>query len=327
MTMPAARDVPVVLILFNRPRPTARVWAAIRRWQPTRLFLVADGPRRGHPDDVDRCRLARACVDRVDWPCEVRRIYAEHNLGCRWRVNTGLDEVFTHVDQAIILEDDCLVGNDFFRFCACLLDRYRDNPDIHAICASNYLPAPAQPLGSYYLSRYACSWGWATWRRAWTQADQSLSFWPGWRDGPDWPRYWPRPLERWYWRMLLDDCLAGRIDTWDIPWWANVWHRGGHVLVSHHTLVSNIGHGAEATHTRNPGHRLADRPLEALPELVHPDQLIVDPDWERRVFEVGFEGQRLGWPDGLWTLPRLWLGQRYRMLRSQCRLLSKRCAR
>lgn len=313
--MEGSRDTPVVLFVFNRPNPTARVWAAIRHWQPARLFVVADGPRRRYPDDAEQCRRVRDCVATVDWPCQVTRFYAEGNLGCRQRINSGLDAVFTVVDQAIILEDDCLVADDFFRFCSSLLARYRDDTSIHAICASNYLPAPEGQGGTYSATRYPCSWGWATWRRAWAQADPTLTFWPQWRDSSDWLQCFPERLERWYWTLLLDDCLAGRIDTWDIPWWANIWHQRGYVLMAHRTLVSNIGFGADGTHTIDRHHPLADRPLQPLGQLIHPVHLALDPGREQQAFAIGMDGAKLRWPFGVYTLPRLWLGQRYRMLR------------
>ncbi|MCB9123496.1 MAG: hypothetical protein H6643_03135 [Caldilineaceae bacterium] len=71
---------PVALILFNRPDLVAAVFAAIRAARPTRLFLIADGPRRDH--------LQRGFARRgrtVDWPARSRRIYAGENLGCNQR--------------------------------------------------------------------------------------------------------------------------------------------------------------------------------------------------------------------------------------------------
>ena len=78
-------DVPVVLILFNRPELTAEVWKAIRQLQPKRLFVIADGPRAHASTDPERCRRARAVTEDIDWSCRVKRIHADRNLGCRRR--------------------------------------------------------------------------------------------------------------------------------------------------------------------------------------------------------------------------------------------------
>lgn len=38
-------NTPVAFIVFNRPEPTRRVFAAIAAARPTHLFIVADAPR------------------------------------------------------------------------------------------------------------------------------------------------------------------------------------------------------------------------------------------------------------------------------------------
>ena len=60
-------------------------------------------------------------------------------MGCAKRIVSGLDWVFSRVDRAIILEDDCLAHPDFFRFCEELLTRYEDNERIMQICGTNPL--------------------------------------------------------------------------------------------------------------------------------------------------------------------------------------------
>ena len=86
--------------------------------------MVADGPRPDRADDIENCKAARAIIDGVDWDCEVLTNYSDVNLGCKNRVSSGLDWVFDTVEQAIILEDDCLPHPSFFRFCQDLLDYY-----------------------------------------------------------------------------------------------------------------------------------------------------------------------------------------------------------
>ena len=123
-------QTPVVFLIFNRPDTTQRVFSAIAKAKPDTLLVVADGPRPDHPEDVEKCAAAQEVVDRVDWSCDLRRNYAEVNLGCRNRVSSGLDWVFENVDEAIVLEDDCLPHPTFFQFCEELLHRYRHDERI-----------------------------------------------------------------------------------------------------------------------------------------------------------------------------------------------------
>ena len=134
------RDVPVALFFFNRPAYTKLVFSRIREFQPTTLLLIADGPRNER--DLSLCSKARALTDQIDWPCKVLRNFAPRNLGCKQRMSSGLTWVFEQVEEAIILEDDCLPNPSFFPFCSELLARYRTDEKIMHISGSCFLPEP-----------------------------------------------------------------------------------------------------------------------------------------------------------------------------------------
>lgn len=179
-----ALEVPVVLILFNRPEATARTLEAIAAVRPRQLYVIADGPRPGHPTDPARCAAARAVIDRVDWPCEVVTDFADTNLGTRHRVASGLSKVFAAVEEAIILEDDCIASPTFFRFCAELLERYRDDPRVFAICGRTSVAGSRRNKDySYFYSNLFASWGWAGWRRSWRHVGMGMRARPQiWRE-------------------------------------------------------------------------------------------------------------------------------------------------
>lgn len=99
---------PVVFFIFNRPEITRITFRAIRESEPSRLWVVADGSRDDHPEDLSNCELARTVTEEVDWPCEVTRLYSDHNLGLKHRISGALNTVFEQEERAIILEDDCL---------------------------------------------------------------------------------------------------------------------------------------------------------------------------------------------------------------------------
>ena len=84
-------DISIAYIVFNRPRHTRETFEAIRAARPAKLFIIADGPRPGHPTDTERCQQVRDVVSQIDWPCEVQRNYAEQNLGLKRRISSGLD--------------------------------------------------------------------------------------------------------------------------------------------------------------------------------------------------------------------------------------------
>ncbi len=281
---------PVAVFIFNRPDLTRRVFARIAQAKPQRLLLVADGPRADRIDDAALVAATRKVVEQVDWPCEVLRNYSDTNLGCRNRVSSGLDWVFESVEEAIILEDDCLPDASFFPYCVELLERYRDNPRVMHIGGNNFWGPRVRLPHSYCFSRYAHIWGWATWRRAWKLYDRDMRQWPG----PDPQDVLGRALrrrdERRYWAARFDLAKAGRIDTWDFAWLFTCWAADGVAITPRVNLVTNLGFGGDSTHTPDGGHAFANMAAASIESpLIHPPRLAVDRRLERLTFRTVFE--------------------------------------
>ena len=167
-------STPVAFIIFNRPDTTARVFAEIAKARPPKLLVVGDGPRANRDGEADRVAEARAIIKNVDWPCEVLTNFSTPNLGCKKRVSSGIDWIFEQVEEAIILEDDCLPDPSFFQFCEEMLARYRHDDRIAMISGDNFLFGQVPVPESYYFSRYCHIWGWASWRRAWKDYDVNI---------------------------------------------------------------------------------------------------------------------------------------------------------
>ena len=171
-------DTPIALFIFNRPDTTQKVFSAIRDSKPTKLLIVADGPRPERPEEEEICTATRAIVNQVDWPCEVLTNFADHNLGCKARISSGLNWVFETVEEAIILEDDCVPSLSFFPFCEQLLEQYRHDSRIMSISGSNFQFGKNKTSYSYHFSHFFHGWGWASWQRAWEHCDLNLGLWP-----------------------------------------------------------------------------------------------------------------------------------------------------
>jgi hypothetical protein len=242
---------PVIYVFFNRPEVTRKTFAAIRAARPHRLYLIADGPRSGHPTDAVRCQETRTIVEgMLDWPCEVTRDYSATNLGCGRRVSQGLTAGFAHLGEAIVLEDDVLPHPDFFPFCAAMLERHRADANIHSIAGFQPLGRYAPNDGAVVPSTFSWIWGWASWNRAW----EDYRF--------DFSESWAKPAVREEIRAYVDDpfnfhwhagnfdgLVADAVDTWDFQWTYTLLSRRRVSLVSTVNLITNLGFNAEATHT------------------------------------------------------------------------------
>jgi hypothetical protein len=294
---------PVAFLIFKRPDLTRRVFEAIRWARPSRLLVVADGARPDRPGEAEQCRAARAVVEGVDWECEVLTDYAEVNLGCRRRISSGLDWVFGQVEEAIVLEDDCLPDPTFFRFCAELLESYRQDERVMVVSGDSFQDRRSAAPYSYYFSRFSFCWGWATWRRAWRHYDRSMTLWPALRDGPGLGAVLEESRAASYWSAVFDAVYAGAIDTWDYVWLLSCWSQSGLTVLPGVNLVSNIGFDAQATHT------MADSPLMELPTaamtfpLRHPPWVVRDARADALDQRVIF-GTRAVWSRALGRLRR-----------------------
>lgn len=284
--------VPVVLLGFNRPETTAEVMRVVAAARPSKLFAVLDGPRPGHPGDQESCLAVRQVVEAsIPSGCELVRFYQDTNLGCRENVARGLDRVFAEVEEAVILEDDCVPDPSFFPFCAELLERYRHDPRVGMIAGTNYQNGVRVTEDSYYFSRHAHIWGWATWRRAWVLRDLSMSAWPVLR-----PTGWLREVTGSdracrYWRRIFDDChrpQEGSLNSWAVPWNFTCWLHCMRAVIPVMSLVRNSGIGPEATHSRTTpgGLRFPVEPMEF--PLRHPAEFSVHAEADARTERIFF---------------------------------------
>jgi hypothetical protein len=268
---------PIALIIFNRPQHTERVFEVIRQAKPQKLLVIADGPRPDRPGEAEKCAAARAIIDRVDWECEVFKNFSDKNLTCGVRVSTGISWVFDHVEEAIILEDDCVPHSSFFEFCSEMLERYRDDSRIMHISGNNFWSYKYQLEHSYSFSRYTLSWGWATWRRAWKYHDLYIKSWPEVKHNNLLKGVLGDDHAVKNWTNIFQRQKDQNYDTWDYQWTLACWLQNGLSIIPNVNLVSNIGFGADATHTFSDENFDPNCPSFSVPisainfPLVHPD--------------------------------------------------------
>jgi predicted O-linked N-acetylglucosamine transferase (SPINDLY family) len=261
---------PVVLIIFNRTDTTQRVFDAIREVKPLKLLVISDAPRINREGEAEQCEATRAIINQVDWECEVLTNHSNINLGPRKRISSGLDWVFEQVEEAIVLEHDCLPGATFFRYCEELLEKYRDDERIMIISGNNLQFGRKRNQYSYYFSRYIHIWGWATWRRAWEKYDVSIPKWNELKDSSWLSDLLDNQQAVMYWSGTFDAIISG-YDTWDYSLVFSLWINEGLSISPQVNLVSNIGFGENAENCKNISSILANMLVEELEfPLQHP---------------------------------------------------------
>ena len=267
-------NTPILFLIFNRPDVTEKVLGQIRKVQPTRLFVAADGPRDSYPEDKEKCRITREKVlNMIDWDCEVKTLFREKNLGCGLAVSQAITWFFEHVEMGIILEDDCYPDLSFFHYCGDLLDYYKNEKKIAHIGGSSFI-LKNKIKESYFYSIYPHIWGWATWANRWMGFDYNSRF-----DrlaikevvadvcsAIDVQQFWMNKFEQ----VFISDLF----DTWAMKWHFFIWQQKGNAVLPALNLVMNIGSGEYSTHTKNLPRNYRLQKLNSLNfPLKHPDKI------------------------------------------------------
>jgi len=286
-------ETPVAVFMYNRPQLTKDLINVLEKVQPSHLLLVADGPQSGNDEDAEKCTAVRSLFENLNWNCQIDRNFAESNMGSFPRNSSGLNWVFETVEEAIVLEDDCIPDPSFFPYCAALLEKYRFDKNIGLISGNNFLSLNRDmKRSSYYFSRYATTWGWASWRRTWQQVELGMPYWTEFRDsGALRSELYTRKEER-YWRWIYDGIQSGqRRNAWDYQLILTCLKNNLLTVVPATNLVSNLGFGSDATHCLNDQSPLSGIPTgEVFLPLIHPKKTKASLKKDYLIFNRRFGG-------------------------------------
>jgi hypothetical protein len=234
---------PVLILAFNRPGPTLRVFSAVRAARPARLFIACDGPRAHKPGEAALVAEVRDIINLVDWPCVVETRFLDQNLGCGKAVSSAIEWFLGRAEEGIILEDDCLPSPAFFRYSAVMLERYRHDERIALISGSN-MAGLARIDGEYAFSRAVSCWGWATWKRTWNAYRLRV---PEISPHEEWVQAaHPRMVAKL--SKEIQRTSRGDSHTWDFQLLVQCLRSGQLTVVPRWNLVLNIGFDGDGAH-------------------------------------------------------------------------------
>ena len=288
-------DVPVLLIFFNRSDTFKKVFEAVRKARPSKLFLACDGPRPESPNDVLKIEECKMIATHIDWECEVFTNYSKENMGCGMRPQTAISWALSIVDRIVILEDDCVPDESFFPYMAELLEKYKDDERIGMISGLNHFKSWNCDKYSYCFTKTAAIWGWGTWARVWKDYDYSVSS----LDSP----YIQNLIKK---QITFHRAKDAKVKLWlktthrvksgeNISYWDSQFgylkiHKGYLSIVPKTNLICNIGVGASSTHAnanfstcwkKGMLHFIPTEPIQT--PLTHPDFIMCDTEYDDTV--------------------------------------------
>ncbi len=245
--MKTGLKTPILFFIFNRPKETALSFAEIKCVRPIKLFIVADGPRS--EEESHLCEQTRAVVENIDWACEVVRKYSNTNRGCGRHIASSIDWVFSKVDEAIIIEDDCIPDQTFFQFCEEMLNKYRNNLHIMSIAGISLQEKNTKFdfQESYYFSIIAHGTAWATWKRAWNTYDFDMKLWPAFKKTGELSPWFANQGAYERFSRVWDQYFRHEIIGWDSQWSFACIMNHGLCINPSVNLITNIGQNERGT--------------------------------------------------------------------------------
>lgn len=241
-------DTPILFLIFNRPELSQKVFEQIKAVKPRFLFIAADGPRSDRVDDIVSCKLAREIINQVDWPCELKTLFRNENLGCGLNVSSAISWFFEQVEAGIVLEDDCLPHLSFFPYCEELIKKYKDDHDIYLISGTNVQTGIKRGDASYYFSNITSTWGWASWRRAWNHFNYDISDYQQSVKSGDLDHVFQTSQEKSHWIKCHKHFINRKKDIWDFQWLFAIWRNKGIGITPNTNLIKNIGFRENPVH-------------------------------------------------------------------------------
>lgn len=273
----------LLFLTFNRLETTKQVFEQIKTARPPRLYLASDGPRNNQEDEIEVVEKVRAwMLENIDWECEVKTLFREENLGCGLAVFSAINWFFEQEEDGIILEDDCLPNQSFFKYCEELLDYYKDNKNIWHISGDQFVP-DYKSDASYYFAKIMHCWGWASWADRWKNYKFDLTNY----DEKYIKNFSERKKVQKYWLNILHLMKEHKINTWDYQWLFEIIKQNGFCINPSINLVSNIGdEGTHYSGTEN--NPLMNLPSFEIEKLIHNNKIEFDVPTVNYIYENVF---------------------------------------
>ena len=281
-------ESPILLITFNRPGNTRKVFDSIRKARVKKLYVANDGPRKNNKEDRQTREEIKKIVSDIDWDCQLFTKFQDKNLGCGWGPASAISWAFENEDRLIILEDDCVPSMPFYGYCHYLLEKYKNDTRIWMISGrSHQVGSKHFDDKDYIFTHYGHSWGWATWKRCWIEFDMDMVDWPNFEKAggavnvlatEEQGRFYNQK----YTKLYADKKLYTH--AWDFQANFSRLKNNGLCIVPAENLIQNIGHLGTHSNKKNQFHEIsASSDYQVIKE---PKFVMISKEYEKLHFDT-----------------------------------------
>lgn len=203
--------------------------------QDSTLYIFSDAGRSSV--DVETVAEVRSYIHKITGFQQVIIIEQTVNCGLAKSIISGVTELCRKHGCVIVMEDDLETSPHFLQFMNEALAFYETKPEVMHISGCRY---PVEPFGSddTFFLRVPLCWGWATWDRAWLSFQKDISIMSSFNKTMI--KHFNFDNTYSYWKQLEMN-RSGKLNTWFVFWYANLFLRKGLSLFPARSLVTNIG--------------------------------------------------------------------------------------
>jgi hypothetical protein len=228
-----------LVLAFNRAEATELLINKLISFGVSNIYISVDGPRNPRDLEAQKRILEYLASKNQDLGVSIKIKRNVDNLGLAVAILSALNWFFANEKCGYILEDDLDFNSDFLDFCDHALVHFDQDPEVWLVSGNQYSLDPNPGI----WVNYPLIWGWATWRRKWEEIEKQI-------------------LERQlvsdqsiqlkvisFWQLGNWRAQKGIIDSWAVPFAANMRLQKKFCLLPPVNLVSNIGVEDSASHT------------------------------------------------------------------------------
>ena len=243
-------DVPILLILYNRPKYISETIKFLNRLKPKKLYVHIDGPL----NEIDKNKIIEIEKKLKKINSETEIVYKKNkkNLGCGLGPVTAMNWFFEMEEYGIIIEDDLVPTDTFFQYCKTLLFKYRDDKNIFMISGDNggpIVPSKLFEKNEIMSVNIPIIWGWATWNDRWENYSykvDEIKIYETFKKLNGFYFFERLLIINYFLKIKREEILH----FWDIQLFYTLISNNKKCLIPSTNLVKNIGFDEDATHTK-----------------------------------------------------------------------------
>lgn len=243
---------PITIFVYNRPVHTRQTVEALQKNELAKdsdLIIYSDAPKKA--EAAPEVFEVRKYIREIGGFKSIKIIEREKNWGLANSIIDGVTSVVNEYGRIIVLEDDLVVTPHFLEFMNLALDKYQDEQQV--IQVSGYMfPVKLKVKEDALFLPLTTSWGWATWQRAWRLFDPDAKGYAQVKEDLALRKRFNLDGSYDYFSML-EDQLAGRVDSWAIRWYCTTFLLCGLTLYPRQSLIFNTGFDGSGTHGAKSG--------------------------------------------------------------------------